>query len=378
MIRNVSRRELNVDKRILNLLGISYTQKHVPIPFTGHELYHKRRLSFWSSNSGNKERTYDVIEPSILPTNHAISTEKTVSSIPSHIKLPEYAITSIPKKDTNPNIKHGENNMKNWNEDEIKCIRQACRIAKTVLRDLANVISFHSKLISTTSKEPKYKNMNNQKVLTTNDLNQKAHEMIISANAYPSALNFNGFPKSISTSVNNVAAHGVPDDRPLQSGDIITVDIAVYYNGYHGDCAETFIFGEGCDMEGYHLVNSSKECLFAAIAACAPGAPFQAIGHSVSKFSKRRGVKVIPHLCGHGIGTLFHMGYDIYHTRNMNIIGMQPGNVFTIEPHVTEGFTSVEQSGNDGYSIVTRDDARVSVFEHTILVTEFGIDILTI
>ena len=220
--------------------------------------------------------------------------------------------------------------------------------------------------------------MQQPKDLTTNDLNKKAHEMILSSNSYPSTLNFNGFPKSIATSVNNVVAHGIPDDRPLKLGDIISVDITVYHDGYHGDCAETFVIGDVCDNEGYHLVNSAKECMFAAIAACGPGTPFRSIGSSVSKFSKRRGVNIIPNLAGHGIGTHFQMGADIYHIPNHYLGVMKQGNIFTIEPHITEGYSGVEVWDEDGFSIATKDHSRGAFFEHTVLITQHGVDILTL
>ena len=361
---------------------LSHIKKCKNGPYTYNEIYFQRNFAFWSKGSGNNlqpEKNYEIIQPGLLPKDHAILTKNMVSSIPSQIRLPEYANTSIPIKEDST-IKPGElyaNVLTIWSENDIKRIRKSCKLAKNVLRTIANTISLHSQSVSPCTKLPKYRNLNDQKVLTTNDLNNMAHEMIISANAYPSQLNFNGFPKSISTSVNNVAAHGIPDDRPLQLGDMINVDVSVYCDGFHGDCAETFMFGDNCDAEGYHLMNSSKECLFAAIAACAPGAPLRAIGHSVSKFSKRRGVKAISNLCGHGIGTLFHMGEDIYHVPNHYLGTMKPGNVFTIEPHITEGFAGVEISA-DGFSLVTRDSARVAMYEHTVLVTEYGIDLLTL
>jgi len=344
-----------------------------------NEMVNKKMLSFWSKGNGKKEKTYEIIQPTVLPKDHAESIQNIVSAIPSHISLPEYAISSIPGKEIKSNNdKFSINTLTVWNDDEIKCIRQSCQIAKEVLRTLSSLISCHSQPILSNSIIPKYGEMNNQKVLTTNDLNEIAHKMIISANAYPSALNFNRYPKSISTSVNNIAAHGIPDDRPLQTGDIISIDVPVYYNGFHGDCGGTFIYGESNDIDALHLLNSSKECLFAGIAACAPEAPIRAIGHSISKFSKRRGIKAIPNCCGHGIGKLLYCGESIYHVPNHYLGLMKPGHIFTIEPHITEGLSGIEISGSDGFSCVTRDDSRVAMFGHTILVTEYGIDILSL
>lgn len=376
MFLNMAGRKSNLNK-LVSSIHESFIRKQTCLSIN-NEVLNKKLVSFWSKD-GKKEKTYEIIQPTVLPKDHAESIQNIVSTIPSHILLPEYAISSIPGKEIKSNNdKFSINSLTVWNDDEIRCIRQSCQIAKEVLRTLSSLISCHSQPILSNSIIPKYGEMNDQKVLTTNDLNEVAHKMIIAANAYPSALNFNGYPKSISTSVNNIAAHGIPDDRPLQTGDIISIDVPVYYNGFHGDCGATFIYGESNDIDGLHLLNSTKECIFAGIAACAPEAPIRAIGHSISKFSKRRGIKAIPNCCGHGIGKLLYCGESIYHVPNHYLGVMKPGHIFTIEPHVTEGLSGIELSGIDGFSCVTRDNSRVAMFGHTILVTEYGIDILSL
>ena len=337
-----------------------------------------KRYSFFTKDHGSGNDlpiNYDVIQPSDNLTNNitdSVAIQRVIKAMPPHILLPDYAHTSVPNKGSE------DDPLTVWSEDDIKRIRKACKIAKHVLRTLANIISLYSENNQKNTTVTKYRDMHKQKYLTTNDLNEKAHEMILSTNSYPSALNFDGFPKSISTSINNVAAHGIPDDRPLKHGDILSVDVSVYHDGFHGDCAETFVFGDVCDIQGFHLVSSAKECLFAAIAACAPGAPIRSIGSSVSKFSKRRGVKAIPVLCGHGIGTQLHMGNLIYHVPNHLLWAMKPGNVFTVEPHITEGYSGVELWPEDRFTLATRDNSRVAYFEHTVLITDFGVDILTL
>ena len=338
-----------------------------------------KRYSFFTKDHGSSYDlpiNYDIIRPSdnlINKTTDNSLVQKVIQAIPKHIKLPEYAYTSVPNKGSE------DEPLTIWSEDDIKRIRKSCKIAKYILRTLANIISSYSeKYDQSNAKLPKYREMHKPKYLTTNDLNEKAHEIILSTNSYPSTLNFDGFPKSISTSINNVAAHGIPDDRPLKPGDILSVDVTVYHDGFHGDCAETFVFGDVCDIQGLHLVSSAKECLFAAIAACAPGAPIRAIGSSVSKFSKRRGVKAIPNLVGHGIGTKLHMGNLICHVPNHLMWAMKPGNVFTVEPHITEGYSGVELWPEDGFTLSTRDNSRVAFFEHTVLITDYGVDILTL
>ena len=334
--------------------------------------------SFFTKDHGSSKDipiTYDIIRPSDYLTNKNNDNsvvQTVIEAMPRHI-LPEYAYTSVPNKGSADAL------LTVWSENDIKRIRKSCKIAKYVLRTLANIISSYSEnYIETNAKPQKYRDMHKTKDLTTNDLNEKAHKIILSANSYPSTLNYDGFPKSISTSINNVAADGIPDDRPLKPGDIISVDISVYHDGFHGECAETFVFGNVCDIQGLHLVSSAKECLFAAITACAPGAPIQSIGSSVSKFSKRRGVKAIPVFCGHGIGTMLDMGCHIYHVRNHIIWAMKPGNIFTVGPRITEGFSGVEQWTEDGFTLATRDNSRVAYFEHTVLITDYGVDILTL
>ena len=339
-----------------------------------------RKSSFWSKDTGgdkkSSDKTYEIIDPLQLKCldDQNLKIQKIVQSVPGHIKLPEYALTAVPYQ------RPGDSQLNVWNEDEIIRIRKSCRIAKYIVRALGNTISsFSSNKNNIQYKsQPKYQDLSKIANLTTNDLNKQAHEMILSANSYPSTLNFNGFPKSIATSVNNIVAHGIPDDRPLKDGDILSVDVTVYHDGFHGDCAETFVVGDMCDLEGRHLVNSAKECLFAGIAACAPGAPIRAIGSSISKFSKRRGVKAVPTLCGHGIGSHFHMGQDIYHVPTHILGVMIPGNIFTIEPHITEGYTGIEIKSEDGFNIATKDHSRAAYFEHTVLITERGVDVLTL
>ena len=341
----------------------------------------KRKCSSWSNVFGKSgevpQKNYEIIRPVIKELKEGESnsgSQDILRSVPSHVNLPEYAHSSIPHKLSM------EDTLTVWNKEEINRCRKSCKIARYILRTLANIISSYSTQgwDLRDGKLPKYRDMPRQKDLTTNDLNNKAHEMILSLNSYPSSLNYAGFPKSIKTSVNNVVCCGIPDDRPLKSGDIISVQVAVYHDGFHGDCAETFVFGDVCDTEGYHLVNSAKECMFAAIASCAPGAPFRAIGYSLSKFAKRRGVKVIPTLAGHGIGTNFQMGLDILHVPNHYLYVMKPGHIFTVEPHIVEGYSGIELWDEDGFSLATRDHSRGAVFTHTVLITEHGVDILSI
>ena len=151
--------------------------------------------------------------------------------------------------------------------------------------------------------------------ITTSHLNDVIHEEIISNGAYPSVLGFKNFPKSISCSVNNVACHGVPDDRPLEEGDIVSFDVTVFKDGFHGVCGSTVVVGDqkNDDPIGRFLRSVAEESVFRGIAACQPGKLVLDIGADISKFCRKRHVKAIPNLTGHGIGTYFHCAPDVYH-----------------------------------------------------------------
>jgi len=211
--------------------------------------------------------------------------------------------------------------------------------------------------------------------MTTDELDQFAHEIIVSHEAYPSPLLYRGFPKSICSSVNNVACHGIPDDRPLQDGDIINIDITVFYNGFHGDCSETFPIGN-VDTSGKALIQAARQCRDEAINACGPGRGFSVIGKTVSTIAQQFEFKVMPVFCGHGIGRYFHGLPDIFHFDNDYPGIMDVGMTFTIEPVISEGS---EQANilEDGWTAVTTDGSRTAQFEHTILITEEGVEILT-
>ena len=164
---------------------------------------------------------------------------------------------------------------------------------------------------------------------TTSSLNDLLHQEIVSRNAYPSVLGFKQFPKAISTSVNNVACHGVPDNRPLEHGDIVSVDVTVYKDGFHGVCGRTFVIGKVTNNPIVrYLKSAAEECMFRGIAACLPGSRLIDIGAEIGKFSKKRNIKVIPTLNGHGIGKYFHCYPDVYHVLNNYPGKLKPGMSF--------------------------------------------------
>ncbi|XP_067405346.1 methionine aminopeptidase 1D, mitochondrial isoform X5 [Emydura macquarii macquarii] len=211
--------------------------------------------------------------------------------------------------------------------------------------------------------------------MTTKQIDDIVHHEIIGQDAYPSPLGYGGFPKSVCTSVNNVVCHGIPDSRPLQDGDIINIDVTVYYNGYHGDTSETFLVGN-VDKAGQKLVEVARKCRDEAIAACRPGAPFSVIGNTISRITRQNDFRVCPYFVGHGIGSYFHGPPEVWHHDHVSDLLMEEGMAFTIEPIIMEGspeFKILE----DKWTAVSVDDKRSAQFEHTIVITSGGAEILT-
>ncbi|KAG7226320.1 hypothetical protein INR49_003072 [Caranx melampygus] len=195
-------------------------------------------------------------------------------------------------------------------------------------------------------------------------------------NCYPSPLNYYNFPKSCCTSVNEVICHGIPDRRLLQDGDILNVDITVYHNGFHGDLNETFFVGE-VDEGAKKLVQTTYECLMQAIDSVKPGIRYRELGNIIQKHAQANGFSVVRSYCGHGIHRLFHTAPNVPHYAKNKAVGvMKPGHVFTIEPMICEGGWQ-DETWPDGWTAVTRDGKRSAQFEHTLLVTETGCEILT-
>ncbi|KAH9771975.1 methionine aminopeptidase 1B [Citrus sinensis] len=200
--------------------------------------------------------------------------------------------------------------------------------------------------------------------------------MIIEAGAYPSPLGYGGFPKSVCTSVNECMCHGIPDSRQLEDGDIINIDVTVYLNGYHGDTSKTFLCGNVSDRLK-RLVKVTEECLEKGIAVCKDGASFKKIGKRISEHAEKYGFGVVERFVGHGVGKVFHSEPIIYHNRNENPGCMVEGQTFTIEPILTMG--SIECiTWPDNWTTLTADGSPAAQFEHSILITRTGAEILTI
>lgn len=213
--------------------------------------------------------------------------------------------------------------------------------------------------------------------VTTDFLDKVGHEFLISHGAYPSTLGYRGYPKSLCTSLNEVICHGIPDDTVIADGDIVNIDITAYIGGVHGDTNATFLAGN-VDEESRLLVERTHEAMMRGIKAVAPGRPLNTVGLVIEKYAGRFGYGVVRDFTGHGIGTTFHSGLVVPHYDDpRNTVTMEPGMTFTIEPMLTLG-TIAYDVWKDGWTAVTKDRKRTAQFEHTILVTEDGYEILTL
>ncbi|MBI5496867.1 MAG: type I methionyl aminopeptidase [Deltaproteobacteria bacterium] len=213
--------------------------------------------------------------------------------------------------------------------------------------------------------------------VTTDALDGLAHDEIVRRRAYPSPLNYRGYPKSLCTSVNEVICHGIPDDRALEEGDIINLDVTLYLDGVHGDCSATFLVGE-VDEESRRLVRVTHECMMVGIRAVKPGRPVRDIGRAIEQHARRHGMGTVRAFCGHAIGERFHGALQVPHFDDPDAkTVMRPGMTFTVEPMITLG-TWRHAEWDDGWTAVTADGRRTAQFEHTVLVTDEGVDILTL
>jgi len=212
--------------------------------------------------------------------------------------------------------------------------------------------------------------------ITTDELDRIGHEYLLDHHAYPSTLGYRGFPKSLCASLNEVICHGIPDSTVVQDGDICNIDITAFINGVHGDTNATFFSGD-VDEESRLLVERTEESLKRAIAAVRPGRPINVIGRVIESYAKRFNYGVVRDFTGHGISTTFHSGLIVPHsdTEHFDTI-MQEGMTFTIEPMLTLG-THTWDMWADDWTVVTKDRLRSAQFEHTLVVTAEGAEILT-
>lgn len=212
---------------------------------------------------------------------------------------------------------------------------------------------------------------------TTNDLDQICHDYIINVQkAIPAPLNYNGFPKSICTSVNHQVCHGIPSDRLLKKGDIINIDVTVIKDGYHGDTSKMFCIGKPSIL-AERLIRVAQECMYLGIKEVRPYAHLGDIGFAIQQHAEAAHFSVVREYCGHGIGTIFHEPPNVLHYGKPGTKEeLLPGMIFTIEPMINAGKREVKLLP-DGWTVVTKDHSLSAQWEHTILVTDTGFEVLT-
>jgi methionyl aminopeptidase len=214
--------------------------------------------------------------------------------------------------------------------------------------------------------------------ISTDELDRICHDYIVDhQKAIPAPLNYRGFPKSICTSVNHQVCHGIPGAKVLKKGDIVNIDITVIKDGFHGDTSKMFFVGEPSVL-ARRLVSVTHDALWKGIAQVRPGAHIGDIGNAIQRFVEGEGYSVVREYCGHGIGREFHEDPQILHYGNAGSgMELQPGMCFTIEPMVNAGKRQVKLLP-DGWTVVTRDRKLSAQWEHTLLVTEDGVEVLTL
>lgn len=213
--------------------------------------------------------------------------------------------------------------------------------------------------------------------ITTDELNTICHDYIVEHDAYPAPLNYHGFPKSICTSVNHCVCHGIPNEKPLKNGDIINIDVTVKKDGYHGDTSKMFVVGEGSILAN-RLTKVTQESLYKAIRMVKPGVRLGDIGHEIQKYAEGFGYSIVREFCGHGIGDEFHEDPQVLHYgRPGTGAELKSGMCLTIEPMVNAGKRHTKIL-KDGWTVLTKDRSLSAQWEHTLLVTDDGVEILTL
>ena len=269
-------------------------------------------------------------------------------AVPAGIIRPEYVGKAGPREYAGDNV---------YSAAQVEFVRESGRIAARAVEAVGLAI------------EPG---------VTTDQLDAIGHAYMIEHGAYPSTLGYRGYPKSVCTSINEVICHGIPDDTVLTDGDIINIDITAFKNGVHGDLSKTFIVGTASET-ATALVERTREAMERGIKSVAPGREINVIGRAIESYAKRFNYGVVRDFTGHGVGESFHSGLVIPHYDAAPKFAdvMEVGMVFTIEPMLTLGSYQWDMWADD-WTVTTRDKSLTAQFEHTIVVTETGADILTL
>ena len=214
--------------------------------------------------------------------------------------------------------------------------------------------------------------------VTTIELNNLCHEMIIQNGAIPAPLNYKGFPKSVCTSINHVVCHGIPEESKLKDGDIINIDVTVILDGWHGDTSRMYLVGNP-SVKARRLVDVAYESMMLGIEQVKPGVHLGNVGHAIETYAKKFGYSSVREYCGHGLGRVFHTDPNVTHfgDRDTGVI-LEPGMFFTVEPMINAGTYHTKLNPVDGWTVTTRDRELSAQFEHSIGVTETGYEIFTL
>ncbi|XP_011408403.1 PREDICTED: methionine aminopeptidase 1-like [Amphimedon queenslandica] len=306
-----------------------------------HKLVHKKTSSY---NPWPSFKFTGPLRPApVTPTR----------SVPSHISRPDYSEDGVPRSER---LAKSSGQIKQLSPREIKAMRKTGRLGREVLDIAAKAI---------------------RPGVTTDEIDRIVHEACIERNCYPSPLNYCNFPKSCCTSVNEVICHGIPDKRELENGDICNVDITVYYGGFHGDLNETMFVGKPSER-AQKIVTAAYECMMKGIGIVRPGTKYRDVGAEIQSHAHSKGFSVVRSYCGHGINQLFHTVPNVPHYAKNKAVGvMKAGHTFTIEPMISEGVWH-DVTWPDNWTAVTSDGKLSAQFEHTLLVTESGFEILTL
>jgi methionyl aminopeptidase len=296
----------------------------------------------WCGSGRKYKRCHKTSEGRVRPG--VVSARRPV---PESIARPDYADTGEPLRWAEPMVKAPE---------IIERMRRSGKLAAEVLAETGAAV---------------------RPGITTDELDAICHQACLERGGYPSPLNYHGFPKSLCTSVNEVICHGIPDSRPLQDGDIVNLDVTLYREGVHGDTNATFLVG-AVDEASRRLIRVTSECLWRGIEAVRPGRPLSDIGRAIERHAQEHHYGVVRTFVGHGIGQQFHSEPSVphYFTPTASVIA-EPGMTFTIEPMITMGAWQ-ERVWDDGWTAVTVDGRRTAQFEHTLVVTDDGVDVLTL
>ncbi|KAI0258835.1 methionine aminopeptidase [Gloeopeniophorella convolvens] len=273
--------------------------------------------------------------------------------LPDHIPRPDYAEDGIPTSE----IRRAGQPPRILSTEEQEKMRTVCKLAREVLDIAASHI---------------------RPGITTDEIDAVVHQACIERNAYPSPLGYRRFPKSVCTSINEVICHGIPDRRILEEGDIINIDVTLYYEGFHGDLNETYPVGK-IDEESARLIRTARKCLDESIKICKPGTLIRDVGKVIEPIARANGCSSVRTYTGHGINNLFHCSAPNvpHYSKNKATGTMKPGMCFTIEPMINLGGSWDAVHWPDNWTATTVDGKRSAQFEETLLITETGVEVLT-